>query len=378
MDDSVQVPYERSLFEEAAITMLISFLIIEALSLIGFSSSPIRSLPYPMNTGVEILVIVASAVGSYGIFNRRRVMFYFSTIPPTLEAFTSLYILFLKQTLNLLSFEILPALILILMGILTFYCLTRSFQSISLNLYLSMESKTESERTYAVELEDLSKVYETGPIKVNAINGITVKIRRGEFVAIMGPSGCGKSTLLNLIGALDKPTSGKVFIDGVDISLLSEDELARLRNEKIGFIFQFYNLINRSTVLRNVELPALMLSLSKKKRVERVKSLLEVVGLNELIHRKPRTLSGGQQQRVAIARALMNKPKVILADEPTGNLDSKAGSEVMRFLRKLNKETGTTLIVVTHDREIASTADRLIYLRDGRIIKEEVIEHEED
>ena len=358
--------------------MLISFLAIEALSLLGFSSSPLRSLPYPIGVGAEILVIAASILGGYGLLSRSRTVLQLSVIPPILEVFTSLYRLFLKPMSSLVSFEALPPLILIFMGASTLYCLTKGLQERVSDRYASLDSETESENLYAVELENLTKVYEVGPVKVPAINGITMKVRRGEFVAIMGPSGCGKSTLLNLIGALDKPTSGRVLIDGVDISLLDEDERAQLRNEKIGFIFQFYNLINRSTVLRNVELPALMLNLPRKKRVERVKKLLEVVDLSELINRKPKTLSGGQQQRVAIARALMNQPKVILADEPTGNLDSKAGNEVMRFLRKLNKETGTTLIVVTHDKEIALTADRIIYLKDGRIMKEEVVEHEGD
>jgi len=345
MEGLIRVPYERSFFEEVALTMLISFLAIEALSLLGFSSSPLRSLPYPIGVGAEILVIAASILGGYGLLSRSRTVLQLSVIPPILEVFTSLYRLFLKPMSSLVSFEALPPLILIFMGASTLYCLTKGLQERVSDRYASLDSETESENLYAVELENLTKVYEVGPVKVPAINGITMKVRRGEFVAIMGPSGCGKSTLLNLIGALDKPTSGRVLIDGVDISLLDEDERAQLRNEKIGFIFQFYNLINRSTVLRNVEL---------------------------------KTLSGGQQQRVAIARALMNQPKVILADEPTGNLDSKAGNEVMRFLRKLNKETGTTLIVVTHDKEIALTADRIIYLKDGRIMKEEVVEHEGD
>ncbi len=378
MEGLIRVPYERSFFEEVALTMLISFLAIEALSLLGFSSSPLRSLPYPIGVGAEILVIAASILGGYGLLSRSRTVLQLSVIPPILEVFTSLYRLFLKPMSSLVSFEALPPLILIFMGASTLYCLTKGLQERVSDRYASLDSETESENLYAVELENLTKVYEVGPVKVPAINGITMKVRRGEFVAIMGPSGCGKSTLLNLIGALDKPTSGRVLIDGVDISLLDEDERAQLRNEKIGFIFQFYNLINRSTVLRNVELPALMLNLPRKKRVERVKKLLEVVDLSGLINRKPKTLSGGQQQRVAIARALMNQPKVILADEPTGNLDSKAGNEVMRFLRKLNKETGTTLIVVTHDKEIALTADRIIYLKDGRIMKEEVVEHEGD
>ncbi|RJS79548.1 ABC transporter ATP-binding protein [Candidatus Bathyarchaeota archaeon] len=230
-----------------------------------------------------------------------------------------------------------------------------------------------SESRYAVETINVTKRYSLGPHVVLAINGINLKVRKGEFVAIMGPSGSGKSTLLNLIGALDRPSSGKVLIDGVDISKLDEGELAKLRNEKIGFIFQAYNLISRSTVLRNMELPALVKGYSREERLRRIRELLAVVGLEDKIMRKPKTLSGGEQQRVAIARALMNDPQIVLADEPTGNVDSKTGKVIMKFLRKLNLEKGTTVIVVTHDPEVARMADRILYLRDGRIVKEEVV-----
>jgi len=228
---------------------------------------------------------------------------------------------------------------------------------------------------YAVELIDVVKDYVVGNIVVHALRGMSFKVRKGEFVAIMGPSGSGKSTTLNLIGALDRPTSGKVLIDGVDISKLNDDELAYLRNKKIGFIFQSYNLINRTTVLRNVELPAIVSGMSKKERVEKAKKLLKAVGLESEIYRSPKYLSGGQQQRVAIARALMNDPTIILADEPTGNLDSKTGAEVMRYLRKMNEEFGTTLIVVTHDREVAEYAERIIHIKDGKVLKEEIVKN---
>ena len=233
--------------------------------------------------------------------------------------------------------------------------------------------KSDNKNDYAIELIDVVKDYHVGPIVVHALRGINLKVKKGEFIAIMGASGSGKSTLLNMIGALDRPTSGKVLIDGIDLSKLSDDQLAYLRNRKIGFVFQSYNLINRTNVLRNVEMPAIVTGMSKKERIERATALLKVVGLEDEIYRKPRFLSGGQQQRVAIARALMNNPTIILADEPTGNLDSVAGAEVMEYFRKMNEEFGTTVVVVTHDREVAETADRIVHLRDGKIVDEEIL-----
>ena len=229
---------------------------------------------------------------------------------------------------------------------------------------------------YAIELRNVVKDYVLGPVVVHAVRGIDLKVRHGEFIAIMGPSGSGKSTLLNLIGALDRPTSGKVIIDGVDISKLDDTGLAYLRNKKIGFIFQTFNLINRTSVLRNVELPSIVAGVPKKERIRRAKEMLKIVGLVEEIHRQPKYLSGGQQQRVAIARALMNYPAIILADEPTGNLDSKTGQEIVDFLRKLNTEFGTTIVVVTHDRSVAEQADKIIHIKDGKLFGEEIIRSE--
>ena len=227
---------------------------------------------------------------------------------------------------------------------------------------------------YAVVVDNVHKIYRVGTVEVHALRGISLKVKRGEFVAIMGPSGSGKSTLLNMIGALDKPTSGRVYIDGVDITKLDDNQLAILRNKKIGFVFQAYNLINRTTVLRNVEMPAIVAGMPKKERVKKAIKLLKIMGLDEsVLKRRPIYLSGGQQQRVAIARALMNDPAIILADEPTGNLDSKTGKEVMRYFRMLNEKYGVTIILVTHDRSVAEMTDRILHIRDGQIIKEEIV-----
>jgi len=231
-----------------------------------------------------------------------------------------------------------------------------------------------SSSEYAVEVIDVYKDYVTEGGVVHALRGITLKVKRGEFIAIMGPSGSGKTTLLNIIGALDRPTKGKVLIDGIDISKLNDDELSYLRNKKIGFVFQTFNLINRTSVLRNIEMPAIVAKVPRKERIKRVKKLIKIMGLDEsMLSRRPVQLSGGQQQRVAIARALMNDPTIILADEPTGNLDSKTGHEIMKYLRMLNEKFGKTIIVVTHDRSVAEMANRILHIRDGKIIKEETL-----
>jgi putative ABC transport system ATP-binding protein len=230
---------------------------------------------------------------------------------------------------------------------------------------------TERNGSHAIQTINASKDYTLGPNTVSAVKSVDMTIQKGEFVAIMGPSGSGKSTLLNLIGALDKPSNGQILIDGVDISGLDQDELAKLRNEKLGFIFQAYNLIARSSVNRNLELPALVKGYSKEERSKKIRYLLDMVHLSSKASVKPRTLSGGEQQRIAICRALINDPEIILADEPTGNLDSITGQEIMGFLKKLNTEKRTTIVVVTHDLEVAKKTDRIIYFRDGRIKKDE-------
>ncbi len=224
--------------------------------------------------------------------------------------------------------------------------------------------------TFIIETVDLVKEYKQGNQPLRVLNNINLQIQNGEFMAIMGPSGSGKSTLLNMLGALDLPTSGKVLIDGVDISTLNDNGLADLRNKDIGFIFQQFNLIQRLDALGNVELPLSISGVPQKKREERAKKLLEMVGLGDRLDHRPNQLSGGEQQRVAIARALANDPPLFLCDELTGNLDSKTGQEIMTLLRQLNQEESKTFVLITHDPNVAQATDRLLMIRDGEIAGE--------
>ncbi len=219
-----------------------------------------------------------------------------------------------------------------------------------------------------IEVRNVEKIYRMGDVEVPALDGVDIVINRGEFVAIMGPSGSGKSTAMNMVGCLDVPTKGKVYLDGNDISLLGESELAQIRGKKIGFIFQTFNLINSINAIENVELPMIFQGVSKDKRMMRARELLTLVDLKDRMHHKPTEMSGGQQQRVAVARALANDPEVILADEPTGNLDSRTGEEIIGLIEKLHKE-GKTIIMVTHDESIAKHAQRVVRLKDGKIVK---------
>lgn len=223
-----------------------------------------------------------------------------------------------------------------------------------------------------LKVENIVKVFESAAGRVAALRGVNLSIRKGEFVSIIGPSGSGKSTLLNMIGALDRPTSGRVIINGVDVFSLSDSELATMRNHLIGFIFQSYNLINRTTVLKNVELPAILSGMEGSKKEQRAMKILDVLGISDKAKYKPASLSGGQQQRVAIARALMNDPAMILADEPTGNLDTKTGQEVFDLLRMLSNKFRRTIVMVTHNSELAQATDRAVFIRDGMVEKEVV------
>ncbi len=220
-----------------------------------------------------------------------------------------------------------------------------------------------------IKLEDVWKVYDLGHVKVPALRGVNLEVRREEFIAIQGPSGSGKSTCVNMVGCLDIPTKGSIFLEHHNISHLHESDLAQIRGRKIGFIFQQFNLIPTLSALENVMLPMIFQNTTREQRMKRAQELLEKVELTDRMKHRPSELSGGQQQRVAIARALANNPEVILADEPTGNLDSKTGHNVLTFLRKLHEEEGKTIIMVTHDDSLAKKADRIEFLKDGIIVK---------
>lgn len=220
-----------------------------------------------------------------------------------------------------------------------------------------------------IKLENVWKTYSLGDIEVSALRGLNLEVKKGEFLAVMGPSGSGKSTAMNMIGALDYPTKGKIYLDAKDISRMSESSLSQVRGKKIGFIFQQFNLIGNLTAKENVMLPMLFQGASKEEREKAAKELLDEVGLKERMNHKPQELSGGQQQRVAIARALVNNPEVILADEPTGNLDSATGKAIIEMLQSLHKREKKTLIIVTHEKDIARNAERTEFLKDGILVK---------
>ena len=231
-------------------------------------------------------------------------------------------------------------------------------------------TKSSSKNKIVLELENVVKTYTSGNSQFNALDGVSLKIKEGEFVSITGPSGSGKSTLMHIIGLLDNPTSGRVLLEGKDISQLKENQLAQIRNITLGFVFQQFNLLARTPSLENAMLPLLYSDIPKSKRESIALEMLNKVGLSTKIKNTPAQLSGGQQQRVAIARALVNNPKIILADEPTGNLDSKSGKEIIEFFHYLNKKEGRTIVLVTHDIELAKQANRIIIIKDGKISKE--------
>lgn len=226
--------------------------------------------------------------------------------------------------------------------------------------------------SFALKVENLSKIYDSAAGRVVALDKVSFAIKKGEFVSVVGPSGSGKSTVLNMIGALDRPTSGKIYIDGIDIFSLNDSEIATMRNSRIGFIFQSFNLINRTTVQKNVKLPGLIAGMSNAEANSRSLKILEALGIADKKNQKPVNLSGGQQQRVAIARSLINNPTIILADEPTGNLDTKTGDDVFDMLKMLSHKFKRTIVMVTHNPELAESTDRSILLRDGRIEKDAI------
>ncbi len=227
--------------------------------------------------------------------------------------------------------------------------------------------------TPVIHIQNVTKVYHMGKVEVHALRGISVQVRSGEMVAIMGPSGSGKSTLMNVIGCLDQPTAGEYFLEGTDVGLLNDDQLAEIRNRKIGFVFQTFNLLARTSAFENVTLPLIYAGVPRAERHTRARAALEAVGLAGRMVHQPTELSGGEQQRVAIARALINKPAIILADEPTGNLDSKSGAEIMAILQWLNQYSGITVVLVTHDPNIARHTSRIIHLYDGHVTNEEAV-----
>ena len=234
-------------------------------------------------------------------------------------------------------------------------------------------ARTNGKDQAVIRLDNVYKTYDLGEIQVHALRGISMEVRAGEFIAVMGPSGSGKSTVMNILGCLDRPTKGHYYLDGVDVSQMTKTELARIRNRKLGFVFQQFNLLSRTSALENVELPTVYAGISPEEREQRARESLERVGLSDRAEHHPAQLSGGQQHRVAIARALVNRPAILLADEPTGNLDSRTSVEIMDILQTLNEKNGLTIVLVTHEHDIARYAKRTLEFRDGKLRKDALV-----
>ena len=363
---------------QITVVLLVWFAFIELASFAGWSTSATSTLTLPTAQYTTLITASLSLVAALGVVAKAKAGTYLALTLAVFMVVVGAYSLYKAQTSPQLSSGLTASSVAaVFSGFLIVACafmaeirVPEAVETTESAAVFDNKRQPSAVNRFAIETDNVSKKYFLGPNVVSAVNGLSLKVQKGEFVAVMGPSGSGKSTLLNLLGALDKPSSGRIMIDGVDISGLNENQLARLRNEKVGFVFQAYNLVSRSSVLRNMELPALVKGYPRIERERRVKGLLSVVGLSDKIARQPKTLSGGEQQRVAIARALINDPEIVLADEPTGNVDSATGRMIMDFLRKLNKEGGTTVIVVTHSAEVANMADRIIYIRDGRISRD--------
>ncbi len=371
---------EDRFLAEATVVLLAVLVVIESASSVGWSTSLASGFQPPLDKTLSFLVCVISFVGAFGLYKKRSFGAYLGLLASvfwtTLGCFALIKVGNIGRPAEPFLILGITAMVLGPLVGLSVWRLGDEQMGVAEKIKgssLITHASPLEESRFSIETLKVKKKYFVGNNVVSAIDGVSMRVKKGEFVAIMGPSGSGKSTLLNLLGALDKPFSGRVLIDGVDISKLDDSGLAKLRNEKIGFVFQAYNLVGRSTVMRNMELPAYVMGFSKEERLKRIENLLAIVGLGDKLLRKPKTLSGGEQQRVAIARALVNSPEIVLADEPTGNVDSKQGMIIMKFLRKLNMQERRTIIVVTHDPEVAGVADRIIYIRDGQISEEKEV-----
>ena len=363
---NIQYSEPDSIYEDITIILFCSMTLFALAEMSGFFTSAISILDYPLSTIIPTVMVFFGILGLLGILTDSRINIISALLAVLAEFIIQSVALIINPKFSFLVPTVTLQILLISVAIFSVLTLIKQHQQQTKDAFF-LDASQKMENNLAIEINNLKKIYDLDEgVKVNALQGVQLKVKKGDFIAIMGPSGSGKSTLLNCLGAIDRPSKGRIFIDGIDIFQLDDKGLAWLRNRKIGFIFQSYNLITRSTVGQNVEIPALVTPLNVDQRREKSLKVLNDVGLGDKYHRNINTLSGGEQQRVAIARALMNNPTILLADEPTGNLDSKAGAVIMGILQKLNKELGVTLIVVTHDPEVSSLANRIYYLRDGK------------